>query len=263
MEPETSGTSTHDPLHADSLVLTPKAIKLLKCDNVVQSIEINMLRETMKGLETEIDKARQAFSYKHVEDKPKIVEHYTGLSPDMFRIVLNLCMRFEISYRDGWKVECVTREDQLFIALMKLRRNLSHIDLSVRFGVSVQTIGNIVTTWILVLHKILFKFMLHDNGIPSLNKNKGCMPTCFATFTNCRITLDCTEVQCAIPNTSMLHQSQTFSHYKQHNTCKALIGVAPNGVITFVSGLYPGSASDKAIVEHCGLMSHSLCHRVI
>lgn len=210
-----------------------------------------MLQETVKRLESKLDKARQAFTYKSVESKAKIVEHYTGLSPDMFKIVLNLCMRFDISYRDGWKVECVSPEDQLFITLMKLRRNLSHIDLSVRFGVSAQTVGNIVTTWILVLHEILFKFMLQGNGIPSLNKNKGCMPTCFATFTNCRITLDCTEVQCAIPNNSMFHQSQTFSHYKQRNTFKALIGVAPNGVITFVSDLYrPGSASDKAVVEH-------------
>src|SRR6218665_2573932 len=117
-------------------VLTPKKIQLLKCDNVVQSTEIDMLQETVKRLESQLDKARQAFTYKSVESKAKIVEHYTGLSPDMFKIVLNLCMRFDISYKDGWKVECVSPEDQLFITLMKLRRNLSHIDLSVRFGVS-------------------------------------------------------------------------------------------------------------------------------
>jgi hypothetical protein len=41
----------------------------------------------------------------------------------------------------------------------------------------------------------------------------------------------------------------TYSSYKHNNTWKALIGVAPNGVVTFVSNLYPGSTSDKKIVE--------------
>jgi hypothetical protein len=33
-----------------------------------------------------------------------------------------------------------------------------------------------------------------------------------------------------------------------------LVGCAPNGVITFVSGLYVGSSSDKAVVKSCGLL---------
>ncbi|KAL2086789.1 hypothetical protein ACEWY4_017848 [Coilia grayii] len=35
-----------------------------------------------------------------------------------------------------------------------------------------------------------------------------------------------------------------------------LIGVAPNGVITFVSDLYGGSTSDKAITADCGVLQH-------
>src|SRR6218665_1930939 len=73
-------------------VLTPKKIQLLKCDNVVQSIhvEIDMLQKTVERLESQLDKARQAFTYKSVESKAKIVEHYTGFSPDMFKIVFEL-----------------------------------------------------------------------------------------------------------------------------------------------------------------------------
>jgi len=47
----------------------------------------------------------------------------------------------------------------------------------------------------------------------------------------------------------MAQQKQTFSHYKQRNTLKALIGIAPNGCITYVRPLYPGSVSDKDIVK--------------
>jgi len=75
-------------------------------------------------------------------------------------------------------------------------------------------------------------------------------PSSFDSFLGARITLDCTEIQCAVPRTSMLHQSATFSHYKQRCTFKALIGVAPNATITLVSELYPGSVTDKQIVLH-------------
>lgn len=46
----------------------------------------------------------------------------------------------------------------------------------------------------------------------------------------------------------------TYSSYKHRNTFKGLVGVAPNGVVTFASSLYPGSTSDKAIVQHSGLL---------
>jgi hypothetical protein len=37
-------------------------------------------------------------------------------------------------------------------------------------------------------------------------------------------------------------------------TYKALVGISPSGVITFVSDLWSGSASDKQVTERCGLL---------
>ena len=37
---------------------------------------------------------------------------------------------------------------------------------------------------------------------------------------------------------------------------KVIVGVAPNGVITYVSKLYPGSISDKAAVQQSGVLNH-------
>lgn len=68
------------------------------------------------------------------------------------------------------------------------------------------------------------------------------------------MTMDCTKVACDIPH-QLHHQRATFSSYKHKNTLKGLIWIAPNGVITFVSNLYPGSTSDKKIVNHCGFLS--------
>nr|CAI5817819.1 unnamed protein product [Callosobruchus analis] len=76
----------------------------------------------------------------------------------------------------------------------------------------------------------------------------------FSTFTNCRIVLDCTEVKCARPS-SLEKQRFTCSSYKHFNTVKGLVGVAPNGVITFISELYPGSVSDKKIVQDSAILN--------
>ena len=40
------------------------------------------------------------------------------------------------------------------------------------------------------------------------------------------------------------------------NAFKVLVGVEPNAVITYVSKLYPGSISDKAIAQESGLLNH-------
>ena len=41
---------------------------------------------------------------------------------------------------------------------------------------------------------------------------------------------------------------------KGKNTLKGLVGIAPSGAITFVSKLYPGSISDKAITRDSGIL---------
>ena len=49
-------------------------------------------------------------------------------------------------------------------------------------------------------------------------------------------------------------RSQTYSNYKSHNTVKLLIGVTPQGTISFISRAWGGRTSDKHLTEHCGLL---------
>ena len=49
-------------------------------------------------------------------------------------------------------------------------------------------------------------------------------------------------------------QSQTYSQYKSRNTAKDLVGISPSEMVTFVSHLYGGHVSDKAITQSCGVI---------
>ena len=68
---------------------------------------------------------------------------------------------------------------------------------------------------------------------------------------NLRCIIDCTELFVERPKALDL-QAQTWSDYKSHNTIKFLIGISPNGYITFISDCYTGRASDKLICNDSG-----------
>ena len=46
----------------------------------------------------------------------------------------------------------------------------------------------------------------------------------------------------------------TFSNYKNDNTFKGLVGISPDGSVTFVSLLYPGCISDKELTKRNGIL---------
>lgn len=154
--------------------------------------------------------------------------------------------------QSGWKCTSIDAREQLLITLMKLRLNLKYFDLAQRLNCSTSTISNIVRSWVMALHEVLFVNFMAE--IPSRNKTQSCLPESFSAFTNCRLILDCTEFFCDAPK-NLKRQKLTYSSYKHHNTWKALISIAPNGVIVHMSELYPGCYSDKKIVKHSNILS--------
>ncbi|XP_068684844.1 uncharacterized protein [Montipora foliosa] len=68
-----------------------------------------------------------------------------------------------------------------------------------------------------------------------------------------RIILDCTEIFIEKPSCFRV-QVETYSTYKSHNTAKGLVGIAPNGAVTFISDLYGGHVSDRKIVLASGIL---------
>lgn len=203
------------------------------------------------------------FGFFIVENNDNLCLHYTGISLKAFNILYEIFLSAECEdtfVPPGEKpktnrkvtVQKIIEKDQLFLTLLKLRHNFTYVDLAVRFSISSELASKVVTISVLKLHHVLYKCIM--DKIPSRHKNAQCLPKCFENFKNCRIIIDCTEVQCDIPE-NMLNQKLTYSSYKSLNTFKILIGCSPNGALTYCSELYPGSTSDKAIVQHSGILN--------
>ena len=85
------------------------------------------------------------------------------------------------------------------------------------------------------------------------------MPQCFkfSFGTKTIVIIDCFEVFCVKP-TNLLARAQTFSSYKHRNTVTVLIGITPQGCISFVSEAWGGRTPDKHLTENCGLLDKLL-----
>ena len=82
------------------------------------------------------------------------------------------------------------------------------------------------------------------------------MPPVFKSFYPDLVSIiDCTELQMESPS-SLDKRSLCYSSYKSRTTIKSLIGITPNGVVSFCSDLYCGSISDPEIVKKSGYLQH-------
>ena len=209
------------------------------------------MRKELEELRKRVQNCDCIFSFQTIADKNELVAHFTGLpNKQTFYAIRSLFENFDLIYKQGWKVTRLSKEDQLFLTLLKLRRGLSNQDLATKFKVSKATVANVFLTFLMALHHLIAKNLLH---LPSRAKNQTSLPECFRDYKSTRVVLDCTEITTANP-TLLSDQSKFWSSYKHRITCKALVGVVPNGTVAFVSDLYPGSFSDRAILIDTGIL---------
>jgi len=90
------------------------------------------------------------FGYHCICEDEDIFTFYTGISKEMFDIIVHLCGVVEFEYYNGWKVECFSIEDQILITFL----------------------SNIILTFIIFLHEILFNKLMET--VPSQTKNRLC-----------------------------------------------------------------------------------------
>ena len=122
--------------------------------------------------------------------------------------------------------------EEMVLVLMRLKAGLFIQDLADRFGISKTLVSKICITWINLLYMELQDIF----PFPSQELVRKNMPKEFAEYSTTRIILDCTEIFIERPS-AMLAQSETWSEYKHHNTRKVLVGVTPNGQVSYLSDL--------------------------
>ena len=121
-------------------------------------------------------------------------------------------------------VKKLTYKDELLLTLMRLRLGILNEDLADRFGFYPTTCSTRYKTWIRLL-RILLGDAIRDH-LPNIYRKAG--------HQNLRCIINYTELFVEHPKALDL-QAQTWSDYKSYNTIKFLIGISPNGYITFLS----------------------------
>jgi hypothetical protein len=140
--------------------------------------------------------------------------------------------------------------DELVLTLMKLRLDINIEFLADLFGVSKGTCSKIFNTWIKFLSQELRPLIFW----PDKEIIRKLLPiSILKQYPKLRCTIDCTEIFIEKPRHLEL-QALTWSDYKQHNTIKVLVGIAPNGAITFLSKCYGGRMSDRQIVRESSFL---------
>ncbi|XP_054931856.1 uncharacterized protein [Dermacentor andersoni] len=221
--------------------LTCRDLQLLEEDYRKLSVELATLKQQKEEME---------MSEASLREDPNKVSFYTGL-PNfvVLMAVFNLLEKFVKHTPQN----SLVKFQEFLVFLMKLKLNLPYQDLAYRFNISESTVCRIFDKWLHVAFCRLKPLM----SWPSRQAIRRTMPQAFfeSFGEKVAVIVDCFEIKLERPS-SLQPRCQTWSQYKSSNTAKYLIGICPQGVITFISDGWGGRTPDKHITEHCGILDH-------
>jgi len=226
--------------------------KLLECEKEKEDLkhEIGMLQENNSTLVNTI--GNLVFHEDSLRDNDAKVAYYTGLPS--FALLMHIFGLVSKKVPDS-PLYVLPKFQQFLLVLMRLRLNLQVQDLAFRFNVHVSTVSRIFYRWVVAMSYSLEQCILW----PDRESLYTSMPLCFKREwgSSVAVIIDCFEVF-TDRSSSLLARASTWSQYKHHNTVKFLIGITPQGTISYISPAYVGRTSDKHIVEDCGILNYLL-----
>ena len=228
----------------------------------IATLEAELEREKQKCAALQNQLTMERFGITRSTNDNKLISFYTGFATYAMFLSFYECieptaknmqsMYYQASETIGLsgRKRCMLLVDELFLFLCRLRAGLQEQDLAVRFNCSLATVSRKIVTWANFLYFTLGRIPIWLSR-ETVDKY---MPDCFKElYPNTRVIIDCTEIRTQQPSSLVLN-SQLYSHYKGTHTFKCLIGIAPHGAVTFVSSLYTGCMSDVEITKLSGIL---------
>ncbi|XP_062401089.1 uncharacterized protein LOC134092302 [Sardina pilchardus] len=186
-------------------------------------------------------------SFRNNDEKVRCL---TGLPS--FTLLFSILSMVRLQLKDTPSMSCF---QQVLLTCMRLRMNLTMQFLGYLFNVSSSTVSR-------VFENVLSIF--DENVVPACviwperGDVRTSLPMCFRKhFPDCICIIDCFEIFMETP-TDLKAKCQTYSKYKAHNTMKYLIGITPQGVISFISRGWGGRATDNFITANSGFLDNLL-----
>ncbi|CAF3413039.1 unnamed protein product [Rotaria sp. Silwood2] len=150
--------------------------------------------------------------------------------------------------RDHQKHICLRKKISFFLFMIRLRRATDEHELGIFFNISQTTVSRIIIAWTRFIYSVVSSISLW----PSKEQVQQNLPfEIKKNYPLVRVIVDCTEFEIEQP-TNPQAQQNTWSTYKNTNTAKALVGITPNGVVSYISPLYGGATSDRSLLNMIG-----------
>lgn len=216
-------------------------------------IDLHNKDEYTRNLQCELSELKQKLldaqlNMETFQNNNEKTQFYTGL-PNFFMLIQ--VYHLVLPYIKSTSTNALTPFQELLLVHIRVRLNVPLQDLAYRFQIASSTAGRIFDRWSEVLSDRL-GFLIHW---PDRDQLRATMPSVFQkNFGNkVSVIIDCFEVFIERPS-SLIARAMTWSNYKHHNTVKFLIGITPQGSISFISKAWGGRVSDNYLTENCGIL---------
>ncbi len=195
--------------------------------------EIDRLLEGNRTLKHELDQRKMGEQF--LKDDNVKVKYYTGLPH--FEVVMGVLACVGPYLPQTSRV--LSPFQMLFLTLIRLRLNLPIQHIAHLFHVDRKTVSKTFSDTINVLH-VRISPLINWPGRDALSAT---LPHKYVEAFGKRVAviLDCFEIFTQRPS-NLKAQAQSYSHYKHNTTMKYLIGITPQGSISFISKGWGGGA---------------------